>query len=331
MKPLTLAIADYDRIAALTEGSVTVPGIDLDVQELAPSETFYRMLKEDAFDMSEMSMASYVIARSQGRPWVGVPVFPFRSMFHTGIYVREDAGIDRPQDLVGRRIGLTEYHVTAAVWTRGTLEDDFGVAPSSVEWFVERLPELSHSGVTGFQPPADVSVQPTGDRGLGEMLLAGDLDAVLPGPYPGMPTRLNRTDEIELQRMPGVRRLFSDPVAEMARYWHERGYLHANHLLVIQQGVVDRYPDLPMRLFQAFVEAKQVAYDRLGKLRRSSLVLAGAHLAEQQRAIGDDPYPYGFAANRPMLARLLAHFRDQGIIADIPEPEDLFSADTLTT
>src|SRR5918992_1040094 len=117
--PLRLAIAEYDRAQPLADGTVRPEGIELDVTFLAPSETFYRMLKFDEFDVSEMSLSSYLIARSQGRAWTAIPVFPFRNLFHLSIYSRAEAGIEEPRDVEGKRFGLTEYQVTAAVWTRG--------------------------------------------------------------------------------------------------------------------------------------------------------------------------------------------------------------------
>ncbi len=329
---LRLAIADYDRVAALADGRVTVPGADLKVETLAPSETFYRMLAHDEFDVSEMSLSSYLIAREQGRPWTAIPVLPHRTAFHTSIYVREDGGISTPADLAGRRFGLTEYQVTAAVWMRGVLEHDFGVSPDRVEWFVERAPELSHGGETGFQAPAGVRVThlPAGET-LHSMIERGDLDAVLPSPYPGMASRLNRTHEGNLRRIPGVRRLFPRPWDEAARIFNEHGFLHANHTVVVQNHHLDAHPGLARRLFDAFVEGKQMAYDGLRTLGRSSLLLGSVLLEEQQAVFGDDPFPYGLAANRQALHTLAAFSCEQGLTRAPADVDALFSAEVLDT
>ncbi|MCI2422235.1 hypothetical protein MOQ72_32865 [Saccharopolyspora sp. K220] len=329
---LSLAIADYDRVAALADGRVAVPGAELDVRTLAPSETFYRMLNEDAFDVSEMSLSSYLIARQQGRAWTAIPVFPNRNAFHLGLYVSERSGIRRPEELRGRRVGLTEYQVTAAVWTRGVLAHDFGVDPTAVEWYVERTPELSHGGETGFRPAPGVQVHPMpSGQTLESMLVAGELDAVLPSPYPGMASRLNRTSEHDLKRIPGVRRLFADPWAEAARVYREHGFLHCNHTVVVQNRHLERDPDLALNLFRAFVEAKQLAYDDLRRLERSSLLLGGPRLDDQQEVFGDDPFPYGFAGSAKALRTLVGYSHEQGLISAKPEVEDLFATSTLDT
>lgn len=329
---MRLAIADYDRAAALADGRVAVEGVDLTVEHLAPSETFYRMLAHDEFDLSEMSLSSYLIARERGRAWTAIPVLPHRTAFHTGIYVREDAGITEPADLAGKRFGLTEYQVTAAVWMRGVLTHDFGVDPTQVEWYVERAPELSHGGETGFEPPEGVHIArlPDGET-LYSMILRGELDAVLPSPYPGMASRLNRTEEGDLQAAPGIRRLFADPWAEAARVFSSQGFLHANHTVVVQNHHLEADPQLARRLFDAFVESKELAYAALQGLGRSSLVLGAVRLEEQQEVFGDDPFPYGLAANRQALDALTAYSFEQGL-TDAPAPvESLFSTRTLDT
>ena len=332
---LRLATADYDRVAALADGRVSVEGIDLDVQYLAPSETFYRMLSANEFDVSEMSLSTFLISREsaeQGWAWTAIPVFPQRTAFHTSIYVREDAGIQEPGDLKGKRFGLTEYQVTAAVWTRGTLQDDFGVAPSDVDWFIERSPDLSHGGETGFQAPSGVSLTSiTGGKTLQSMLIDGELDAILPSPYPGMASRLNRTDEADLGAIAGVRRLFPDPWAEMVRYYQRHGFLHANHTIVVQDRHLEADPDLARRLFDAFCAAKSLAYEELQSVVRSSLLLGAVRLEQQRRVFGEDPFPYGFAANREALQTLARYSADQGLTAKPAAVESLFAPQTLDT
>ncbi|MPZ96308.1 MAG: hypothetical protein GEU96_15690 [Propionibacteriales bacterium] len=332
MNNLTLAIADYDRVSALADGRVKPEGFDLDVQTLAPSETFYRMLKEDAFDISEMSLSSFLIAREQGKEWTAIPVFPYRTAFHVNVYVNETAGIVDPGDLAGKRFGLTEYQVTAALWARGVLQHEFGLDLREVEWFVERSQALSHGGETGFVPPPGIRITEIGpDDTLAAMVVDGRLDAVLPSPYPRMASRLNRTDEAELARTPGVARLFPDPAAEVDRFFDKYGYLHLNHTVVIQNRVLHELPDLPQRLMAAFTQAKDLAYDGLERLRKSSLV-SGALLVEaQRRRYGDDPFPYGLAANRNALEALVGYSADQGLIASAPPVEELFGESTRDT
>lgn len=325
-----LAIADYDRTAALADGRVAPRGFDLKVEHLAPSEIFYRMLKEEAFDVSEMSLSSFFIARSQGRAFSAIPVFPYRHCFHTSVFVRDE--IEHPQQLVGKRFGLTEYQVTAALWTRGVLEQDFGLDLREVTWYVERRPELSHGGETGFAPPEGITIEqiPQG-KTLGSMLASGELDAVLPSPYPGMASRLNLTEESDLVRMPGVSRLFRDPVAEGRRYYETHGFLHFNHVVVFKDEWLERFPDMGTRLLEAFTEAKAYAFADRERLRRSILLFAHLLLEDQERVYGEDPFPYGYAANFAALERLATFSQGQGLIREMPDLPGLFAEDVRNT
>ncbi|MGH3366827.1 MAG: hypothetical protein ACRDOY_06465 [Nocardioidaceae bacterium] len=330
-KTLSLAIADYDRVAPLANGSVRPEGFDVELQTLAPSETFYRMLKGDEFDASEMSLSSFLIARQQGCDWTAIPVFPFRAGFHVGIYVREDGGVDTPADLRGNRFGLTEYQVTAALWTRGVLQHDFGLDLREVDWYVERSRSLSHGGETGFSAPEGIRISDLEGGTLAELLAKGDLDAVLPSPYPGMASRLNRTDAGDLASVPGVRRLFADPVAEVDDYFTRHGFLHMNHTLVVQNRHVRDDPGLPMRLYEAFVAAKHASYAGLERFRRSNLVHGGLLLERQQQVYGQDPFPYGLTANKKALETLVHYSAEQGLIDTVPAVDELFHESTRGT
>jgi 4,5-dihydroxyphthalate decarboxylase len=323
-----VALADYDRTAALADGRVSPSSVDLDVEHLAPSEIFFRMLKEEAFDISEMSLSSYLIARSQGRDFTAIPVFPYRHCFHTSIFVRNE--IEHPSQLKGKRFGLTEYQVTAALWARGVLEQDFGLDLRDVTWFVERSPNLSHGGETGFQAPEGITVEqvPEGQT-LGSMLAAGTLDAALPSPYPGMASRLNRTEEGELVRMDGVSRLFRDPIAEARRYYEQHGFLHFNHVVILRNELVEQIPGVARDVFDAFVESKELAYQDRERLRRSILLFAHLHLEAQERVYGPDPFPYGFAVNERALERLIDFSHGQGLIEQRPDPRSLFASELL--
>lgn len=325
-----VALADYDRTAALADGRVKPPSLVLDVEHLAPSEIFYRMLKEEAFDISEMSLSSFLIARSQRRRFTAIPVFPYRHYFHTSIFVRDE--IEEPSQLAGKRFGLTEYQVTAALWTRGVLEQDFGLDLREVTWYVERSPKLSHGGETGFQPPEGIRVEqvPEGET-LGSMLASGGLDAALPSPYPGMASRLNRTEEGDLVRMPGISRLFRDPIAEARRYFETHGFLHFNHVVIVKDELLEKFPGVAAELLKAFTEAKQLALEDRERLRRSILLFAHLHLEVQEEIYGADPFPYGYAANEAALQRLAQFSQGQGLIEQVPDLPGLFAPEVRQT
>ena len=326
---LTLAMADYDRTAALLDGSVKPAGINLRYLISPPSETFWRMLKFDEFDAAEMSLSSFLIARAQGRAWTAIPVFPFRAFFHTYVFVRADSNIRQPSDLAGARFGLPEYQMTAAVWVRGALQHDFGVASSEIRWHLERSPSMSHGGQTGFKAPDGVSITrvPDGETLL-SLLARGELDAVMASPYPGMTSMLNKTRLTDLSRSPHVRLLFEDPVAEGVRFFGTHGFSHINHTVVVQDRVLNRHPWVALNLVKAFIEAKQTAYAKIGSLHRSSLMAAFGVFEAQRRTFGDDPFPYGIAVNRQALHTLADYMVEQGLLRERPVVDDLFAQTT---
>jgi len=318
-------MADYDRTAPLRDGSVKPDGIALAYHVSPPSETFWRMLKFDEFPVSEMSLSSLLIARAQGRAWSALPVFPFRSFFHTLVLVGADSAIRRPADLAGKRFGLPEYQVTAALWTRGVLEHEFGVPPSAIRWYVERKPALSHGGVTGFAAPVGVSVEPIPEgESLGSMLTSGRLDAIMASPYPGMKSRLNDSDLLQLAQSPRARLLFPDPVAEGIRYYEKYGFSHLNHVVIVQDLILHEHPWVASSLFAAFAEAKQKSYQDIARLLRSSLLFAFGHLQAQRRLFGDDAYPYGLESNRDALETLAGYAFEQGLLPERPDLDATF-------
>src|SRR5436190_17182948 len=175
---LSIALARNENTEAILNSRVVPDAIKLHPTALHPSEMFWRQLKFAEFDVSEMSMSSLTIATSQGRtPWVAIPVFTTREFFHLRILVRADAGIEKPADLRGKRVGVPEYQQTAAIWSRGILQHEFGVNPRDIEWFMERNPDMSHGGSTGFKPPEGVRlnyIPPTSS--IGDMMARGELD-----------------------------------------------------------------------------------------------------------------------------------------------------------
>jgi 4,5-dihydroxyphthalate decarboxylase len=322
-------MVDYDRTAPLRDGSVKPAGIDLTYLVSPPSETFWRMLKFDEFDVAEMSLSSFLIAKAQGRAWTAIPVFPFRAFFHTYVFVRADSGITRPSELTGKRFGLPEYQMTAALWTRGALQHDFRVPPSAIKWHVERPRALSHGGQTGFKAPKGVSIEQVADgKTLMSLLERGKLDAVMSSPYAGMESVLNKTDLLHLSRSPHLRLLFSDPAAESARYFKKHGFSHLNHTVVVQDRILRKHPWVALSLFRAFEKAKQECYAKLHHLLRSSLMPAFGVLEAQRRLYGDDPFPYGMRANRKALETLASYSHEQGLTRTRLTIDELFVTTT---
>lgn len=320
---LQTALADYDRVQPLVDGSVQSDKLELNAATLAPSEIFFRLLNHSEFDIAEMSMSSYFIARQEGWDYTAIPVFPHRRLFHLNTWTTTNG--PTPETLKGTRFGLTEYQVTAAVWTRGVLAEDFGLDLRDVSWFVERTEELSHGGETGFEAPAGTSVQRLdGGDTMIEALMRGDLDVILPSPYPGMKSRLNRTDEQDLETSPELRPLFIDARQEAARFVNAHSFLPMNHTVVIRNSLLEENPWLVKEVFNLFVQAKEAARERLASLRRSHLVLASTYMAEDRTLFGSDPYPYGYGANTAALGTLARFMHHQGLVSGPVDIEAAF-------
>ena len=172
---LSLALASNPRSWPILDGTVKPDGIELVPTVVHPSELFWRQLRFADFDVSEMSFSSLMMARAGGdERWVGLPIFTTRKFFHAQILVRREAEIKTPADLRGRRVGVPEYQQTAALWARGILQHEFGVSPTQMEFWMERVPTHSHAGGVGFKPPPGVTIkQIPAEKNIGGMMLAG--------------------------------------------------------------------------------------------------------------------------------------------------------------
>jgi 4,5-dihydroxyphthalate decarboxylase len=324
---LSMALTPNPRTQPLLDGAIEVEGVSYIPTRSHPSELFYRQLRFGEFDVSEMSLASLAIAHDRGlNQWWALPVFTTRHFFHTNAWVRRDAGIERPEDLRGKRVGVPEYQQTAAVWARGALLHEFGVEPRQIEWHMERTESLSHGAATGFRPPAGLSFHRIAtNQSIGTMLLSGQLDATLL--YIGA-NLVDRSRE-RLEGRPEVRRLFPDPLAEGQRYFRKTGIYPANHCVVVRRSLVERHPWLPVNVFDALQRAKQLAAARLVTLteghRQLGLLPAGAVEGLEQ-----DPYPYGMEANRSMLTTLTGYLHEQELTSRVVALEELFAASTMS-
>jgi 4,5-dihydroxyphthalate decarboxylase len=324
---LSIGLTPNERTDPILRGGVGAEGVELTPTTSFPSELFYRQLKFAEFDVSEMSLSSLTIATGRGQTeWCALPVFTTRFFFHTNCWVRRDAGIERPQDLRGKRAGVPEYQQTAAVWARGALLHEFGVAPDDLEWHMERTEELSHGGATGFVPPPGLRfhrIPP--DRSLADLLLAGEVDAAIH--YIASPNLVDRS-RVALEDEPTVRRLFPDPTAEGVRYHRATGLYPANHCVVVRRSLVDRHPWLPTNLFEMFEKAKAVAAGRLRSLAEGHVRL-GLLGPDSAAALEEDPYPYGCAANRETLETLVRYVHEQGLASRTVALAELFAPTTM--
>src|SRR6202167_3716138 len=255
---LSIGITNNPRTWPILGGWGKAEGIDLIPTILHPSELFWRQLHFAEFAVSEMSCSSFMIVTGQGDPrFLGLPIFTTRRFYHTFILVRRQAGIETPADLKGKRVGVPEYQQTAALWARGVLQHEFGVHPKDMEFWMERTPEKSHGGATGFQPPPGVTVkQIPADKSIGSMMLSGELDAVLH--YLSGRNLVDRS-RADLANNPDFKYLFPDPIAEGIRYYKKTGLLPINHQTVVRRDVFDKEPWVALNLIKAFSRANEIA------------------------------------------------------------------------
>jgi 4,5-dihydroxyphthalate decarboxylase len=320
---LSVALSENPRTEPIHLGQVQARGIELHVTRMHPSEMFWRQLRFREFDFSEMSMSSLLAARGKGDDsWIAIPVFTSRGFYHTGVLVRDDAGIEEPADLAGKRVGVPEYQQTAALWARGILYHEFGLDPRHLRWFMERPPEQSHGGAMGFEPPPgiDLTYIPR-DTNIGEMLLNKELDATLL--YLASANLVDRSRADLLAPGSGVRRLFEDPAAESTRYFGKTGLYPVNHCVVIQREVVERHPWVPLNLYTMFVEAKRLA-DRSRALALAPLVDTGLVVPSSSEALSTDLFLYGLKAQRHLLDTIASYSFEQGLTPRQLSLEEVF-------
>ncbi len=330
---LSLISASNERIAPLLNGAVGVEGIDLIWTKSDPSETFWRQLKFEEFEVCEMSFSSLLIAKANGSDMIAIPVFPSRRFMHALLSVHVDAGVTEPSDLYGKRIGVGEYQQTASLWTRGVLQHDFGVDQFSVDWYMERSEELSHGGATGFKPPKGIKFHriPT-DKSLATMLTNNEIDAApMARAFIREKNIIDRSTQIRppAEAFKKIRPLFPDFQTEGKRFFDTHGYIPANHCYAIRGDVHEKYPWIAFNLFAAFVRAKEYWYDQLSSAVPSDLIFGPQYLAQTKAIFGDDPFPYGIKENESMIQTMINFSHEQGLTPRKLSVEELFAPSTL--
>jgi len=297
---LSFGSAFNERIEPLMNGSVQPEGVELIPTYSDPSETFWRQLKFQEFEISEMSLSSYLIAKSRGMDMVAIPVFPSRRFMHAQLSYHVDSGIRQPGDVTGKRIGVGEYQQTASLWVRGVLEHDFGVSQYKVDWYMERSEELSHGGATGFTPPPGISFQRIPpDKSLASMLVANEIDvAAVNRAFQKDSNIIDRSTHIRARGgdWSKVKPLFPDIMAEGTRFFSEHGFIPANHAYVIRGDVDRQYPWLAFNLYSAFVKAKAIAQERLADSIPTGLISAKSISRKQEIFLAQILFPT--ASNR---------------------------------
>ena len=322
---LTVAVGPYDRVLALQNGSVVPEGIDVNfLPQPDVGDLFRRQARHAEFDVAEFSLSTYTILHGQGdRRMIAIPVFPSRVFRHGHILVNAHAGINEPKDLIGKRVGAQEYQQTAAIWQRGLLQHDYGVHPNQVQWhfgmlntpgpYVERVP-------VAMPPDVPTTTIPP-DRCLDEMLVSGDLDALMSG---GAPASF-------VAGSPHVERLFRNHREVETDYFARTGIFPIMHTLVIKREIYERHPWVAVSLYRAFEQAKEAAKQRFHWWGPLPFMLPWFehHLEETEAVMGSDPFAYGFEENRHIIETFLGYELEQGMISKPVAPEELFAPETL--
>jgi 4,5-dihydroxyphthalate decarboxylase len=335
MPKLTLGFisAFNERVDPLMNGTVKAEGIELIPTYSHPAETFWRQLKFKEFEVAEMSMSSFLIAKSQGSDMVALPVFPSRRLFQTELSYHVDSGITKPGDLAGKKLGVAEYQQTAALWIRGILEHDFGVSQYNIHWHMERSEEMSHGGATGFKPPAGISFNRiAANKSLVSTLLGNELDvAHVASPFVLQANTLDRSSRIVGKNdWSKIRPLFPDRMIEAERFFKKHGFLPVNHTYIIRGDIYRKYPWIAFNLYSGFVKAKALARQKLAESIPSALFFGSEYLAMTRRLVDDDPFPYGIKANQAMLDTITSYSHEQGLTPRQMKPEELFAEQTLS-
>src|SRR5919198_15010 len=314
---LSLACAPYAPTRALADGTIAPEGIELNYISLQPAEIFWRMLQYQEFEVAEMSLSNYTSLVSQGdAPLLAIPVFPSRVFRHGYFFINTEKGIEHPRDLAGKRGGVPEYSMTAAVYMRGLLQHEYGVQPRDVTWVQGRADRLGRK----LPPEIRLTQAPAGTE-LGELLERGELDFLMTANNP-----------LAFRRgSPKVKRLFPN-YAELEKDYYRRTKIYPiMHTIVIRREIYDRDPWVALSLYKAFVAAKERSYKLLTESGspKASFAWLQPLLEEEQRIIGADWFPYGIEANRASLGALLQYNHEQGLSDRLLRVEELFAPSTL--
>jgi 4,5-dihydroxyphthalate decarboxylase len=322
---LSLTYAGYlylDRTRALQTGQVKPAGIDLRVQVVEIGELFRRMAQHCEFDVAEMSMSTYLMMLGQGDTrLIGIPVFLSRAFRHSMVFVNSHAGIDKPEDLKGKNVGIPEYQMTAAVWVRAFLEHDYGVKPSDIKWWYGGIESPGYTERRHHDSPAGVHLeQIPDDKALTPMLDSGELDAFVTAANP-KPFR---------ERSPNVRRLFTDYQEVERDYFRRTGFFPIMHLVCIRRELYEANGWIAAALLDAFIESKRLGMERLRQTGALPVAIPwlGADIEQLDELFGGDAFAYGFGQNRKTLEALAGYSHEQGLTPRRFTPEELFAPET---
>jgi len=320
---LTVACGDYDRTKALQDGSVQAEGIRLNYLPLQAEEIFWRMGGHQEFDASEMSLSNQITMVSRGNaPFVAIPVFPSRFFRHSCVFINTEAGIKEPQDLKGKKVGAPEYSITAAVWIRGMLQDDYGVKARDMEWLVGGQEETGRKERVTLKLPPEIKVSPIApDKTLNGMLESGEIHALISA----------RAPSSFVKGSPKVRRLFPNYKEVEMDYYKRTKIFPIMHVLVIRRGLYEQHPWVARSLYKAFCEAKERAIKAMHISNTLACMLPWlfAEIEQLKQIFGPDWWPYGIEPNRQLLETLIRYMGEQGLTDKAVKVEEIFASNAV--
>ena len=318
---LTLATWDHDRCMPLHDGRATVPGVEFESHILPTGKLFPIAVQEARFDVTELSISSYILQVSRGdSAYTAIPAFVSRAFRHSGFYTRRDAGIETLADLAGKRVGVPEYQMTAALWMRGLMADEYGVDPAGIHWRTGALDQGVRHERLALDLPAGMVVEPIRDgETLQDLLLQGAVDALL---APNPPRAF-------LEGHADIVRIFPDFGAAERAYHAKTGFFPIMHLIAVRKSLVEQDPSLPQALMEGFTAARDMAMARLhevwlGSANRLSLPWLGETMEATRNSMGEDYWPYGFKANLRELETACRYSAEQYLAARRVAPHELF-------
>ena len=315
--PITLACGDYDRTRAIKDGRVGVEGCDVTYLPMEPEEVFHRAFKHQEFDVCELSFSSYMRTMDAGTSaYVGIPAFVSRLFRHSAVYIRTDRGIREPSDLKGKLIGLPEYQITAVVWLRGIMQDEYGVKPTDIRWRQGGIEEPGRTERTPLKPIPGLDLKSVPDKALSAMLESGELDAIFSA----------RAPSCFVRGAPNIGRLFPDYREVEKAYYKKTQMFPIMHLIGVKRHLVERHPWLPASLYKAFSQAKAYAMHDVRDINALLVTLPWlvAEVEETVALMGEDFWRYGVKENAKEIDALTRYAHEQGLVSRKLSLEDLF-------
>ncbi|MFN3657982.1 MAG: ABC transporter substrate-binding protein [Pseudolabrys sp.] len=317
--PITIASWDYDRVRALTDGRVKVEGCDVNYITMPVEELFERAYFHGEFEVAEIGFSPFLIALSRGpTPYVALPVFLSRTFRHSAVYVRGDRGINGPADLRGKRIGVPEYQMSAVMWFRGWLQDEFGIKAADMEWVQAGLETPGRRDKFPLNLPPNFPLTSRNDTTLSALLAAGEIDGVMSA----------RAPSCFVNKHPQVRRLFADYRAVEQDYFRKTGIFPIMHALGIRRDVYEKNRWLAASVYKAFVQAKRLADAELAEVTalKVGLPWIAAEYEATKAVMGEDFWSYGLdEANRKTLATMARYSFEQGLAVRLIGVDEMFA------